>query len=334
MVDRKLGRGLDFFLSDRGAPAPTPVVARGTSPVVAPVPAGNAPVPAGGAAVPVSLPPGIVLTPPALPTGAELRQVAVVDLVPNPRQPRAQIEPEALRELTDSIRASGVLQPILVRRVGAKYEIVAGERRWRAAQAAGLADVPVVVRQITDDESGVFALVENLQREDLNAIEKAKAFRQLLALLQTSQEELGKKVGLDRSTVSNFLRLLELAPEVQEHVSRGTLSMGHARALIAIKDPALQAKMADEAIRRGLSVRALEELMRSMPKPGDRAAPAHAAAERAAKKAAWLKEIEESLCENLSTPIAVRYGRKSSVIQITCAGREEFERILNRLKNC
>ncbi len=322
MVDRKLGRGLDFFLSEGRVPIPAP------SANPAAMRAGVAPI-AAGKPVPVTLPASLTQAP----AGPEMLQVPVGDLVPNPRQPRSVLEPETLKELADSIRESGVLQPILARRVGDKFEIVAGERRWRAAQAANLKDVPVVVRAITDQESGVFALVENLQRTDLNAIEKAKAFRQLLDLLKTNQEELGKRVGLDRSSVANFIRLLDLPSEVQEHVSRGTLSMGHARALLAIKNSAIQVRIADEAIRRGLSVRSLEDRLRQeshVPAQGK----VPAAAARAEKKAAWIKEIEENLSEALGTSATVRYGRKSSVIQITCAGREEFERIFNKLKNC
>ncbi len=282
-------------------------------------------------AVPVTLPATMVKQ--AF-SGPEMRLVPVTSLRPNPRQPRGTMDAAALEELAASIKASGVLQPILVRKVGDSLEIVAGERRWRAAQAAGLTDVPVIVRAITDQESGVFALVENLQRSDLNAIEKAKAFKQLLEQLQTSQDELGRKVGLDRSSVSNFIRLLDLAPAVQEHVSRGTLSMGHARALLGIKDPETQVMLADDVIRRGLSVRDLEEAMRQAKVGAPEAGAKAASSASADKKAAWLKEIEESLCEVMNTPVAVRYGRKTSVIQITCSGREEFERVFNKLKNC
>jgi len=157
-------------------------------------------------------------------------------------------------------------------------------------------------------------------------------------MLHTNQEELGKRLGMDRSTVANFIRLLDLAPGVQEHVSRGTLTMGHARALLAIKDHATQLKLADEAVRGAVSVRTLEEQIRQITggKPGtsDPEIRQGHSATKAEKKAAWLKEIEETLCETLGTPTVVRYGSKSSVIQITCAGRDEFERIFNRLKNC
>lgn len=333
MVDRKLGRGLDFFLSpaNRGV---TPVPAQAPSPAQgaeAAAKQSTAPAtPAAAQAEPVASAPAAL--PPA-PAAADsgMRVVAIEQLAANPFQPRTGIDGSDLEELTQSIRESGILQPILVRPVGGKLQIVAGERRWRAAKKAGLVEVPVIVRETTDQESAVFALVENLQREDLNPLEKAKAFKSLQAHLASSQEDVAKRVGLDRSTVANFMRLLDLAPAVQEHVSRGTLTMGHARSLLSVKDHAVQTKLADEVIRQSLSVRALEELARqhAVGAPGVVAKKR----DREQIKAAWLKEIEETLTDTFSTPISVRYGRKSSVIQITCAGREEFERIYARLKD-
>ena len=316
MVDRKLGRGLDFFLSpsNRGVTPPAPA-------------APQAPLVAGPSETRPAEP--IATLPAQVVPGSELLMVAVGSLVANPYQPRTDIDQSDLTELTQSIKESGVLQPILARRVGTSMQIVAGERRWRAAKLAGLVEVPVIFRATTDQESAVFALVENLQREDL--IEKATAFRQLQAQLGAKQEEVAQRVGLDRSTVANLMRLLDLAPEVQQHVSRGTLSMGHARALLAIKDPQLQTKLADEVIRQSHSVRALEELVRQHAV----GLPASSPAKRrnaSQVKAAWLKEIEETLMETFSTSIKVKYGRRSSVIEITCAGREEFERIYARLK--
>jgi ParB family chromosome partitioning protein len=237
-----------------------------------------------------------------------------------------------LSALADSIKASGILQPILVRKVGEQMEIVAGERRWRAAQLAGLQAVPVLVKKITDDESAVFGLVENIQREDLNAIDKAKAFAMLIQKLGTTQEELARKVGVDRSTLANFVRLLDLPEPIQAHVSRGTLSMGHARAILGLLDRDAMPKLADECIRNTWSVRALEQQIKDInatlanPKTGKTSASKKA-------KPAWLGEIEESLVEALSTKVSVRYGRKRSQILIECAGREEFERVLKRLKN-
>lgn len=334
MVDRKLGRGLDFFLSPSSRPA---APARGTNPapaeakplVVEAVQAAPEAPTASETPVASVEAPIVVIAAPAV-AGSELSKVSVDQMVPNPHQPRTGIAESDLTDLTQSIRESGVLQPILVRRVGQTLQIVAGERRWRAAKQAGLTEVPVIIRETTDQESAVFALVENLQREDLNPLEKAQAFKTLQQQLGAKQEEVAQRVGLDRSTVANFMRLLELAPAVQQHVSRGTLSMGHARALLGAKDPEVQTKLADEAIRQSLSVRALEELVRQA-----NLGPVVPVKKKDAKqiKAAWLKEIEETLTETLSTSVNVRYGRKSSVIQITCAGREEFERIYAKLKD-
>lgn len=299
MVDRKLGRGLDFFLS--GGRSATPASHTASS--------------------------------------EETLQVEVGMLAPNPHQPRGEMRPQELAELAASIKSNGILQPILARRVGDRYEIVAGERRWRAAKEAGLERVPVLVKPITDEESAVFALVENLQRSDLNAIEKARAFQALQARFQASQEVVAKRVGLDRSTVANFLRLLDLPEEVQAHVSRGTLSMGHARALLGIQDPEVRIQLADDCIRQQLSVRALEERVRELasgpaaPADGEQAIEGKASAAPRSRPV-WLNELEETLVEALGTTVAIRYGRKKSQILIECVGREEFERIYARLKNC
>jgi len=255
-------------------------------------------------------------------------------LVPSPYQPRREIAEPELRELSDSIRQNGILQPILVRRVGERYEIVAGERRWRAAQLLELAQVPVLVRTISDDDSAIFGLVENIQREDLNAIEKAKGFQLLQQKLNATQEAVAQKVGMDRSSVTNFLRLLDLPEEVQAHVSRGTLTMGHARALLGLADRDAIVKVAEEAIRLGSSVRALEQRIKDLNE--SIATPEAPAKVGRGKKArpVWLNELEESLVEALATKVAIRYSKKRSQITIECAGAEEFERVFQRLKNC
>lgn len=301
MVDRRLGRGLDFFLSG----------GKGTPPQSAPVTRAEAPL-----AADVKTPPDEVL------------QALVTQLRTSPYQPRKNIGEAELKELAASIGKSGVLQPILARRVGGHLEIVAGERRWRAAQLAGLTHVPVLVRSISDKESAVYGLVENLQREDLNAIEKAQGFRLLMTQLGTTQEEVAAQVGLERSTVANFLRLLDLPAAVQEHVSRGTLSMGHARSLLALADPEAMVVAADEAIRTALSVRALEAKV----KQALEASKGVAGSPRNRTRPVWLNELEESLVDALGTTVSIRYGRKRSQIVIDCAGREEFERIFQRLK--
>lgn len=306
MVDRRLGRGLDFFLSGgRGQPPATP--------------------PPGPAAV--GQPGG--QTPAAKPAGDEVLLVELANLAVSPFQPRRTFGEGELQELAESIRASGILQPILARRVGDRLEIVAGERRWRAAKLAGLSKVPVLVRAITDQDSAVFALVENLQREDLNAIDKAHGFQQLMQSLGGTQDEVARRVGLDRTTVTNFLRLLDLPKAVQEHVSRGTLSMGHARSLLGLSDGETMTNCAEECIRQGWSVRALEAQVKALQEAsrGTGKAPSTKA------RPVWLNELEESLVDALGTTVAIRYGRKRSQIIIDCAGREEFERVFQRLKN-
>lgn len=309
MVDRRLGRGLDFFLSGGRNAA-----AGGATPAGQP---GQPPVPAKADTE----------------EGDETLQVQVGLLGPSPFQPRKVIAESELAKLAESIRASGILQPILARRAGERFEIVAGERRWRAAQLAGLQRVPVLVRKITDDESAVFGLVENIQREDLNAMEKAKGFQVLMQKLSTTQEEVANRVGMDRSTIANFLRLLELPDAVQAHVSRGTLSMGHARTLLGLVDREAIVKLADESIRQGWSVRALEQQVKELNEALTRGPSASKVPGAKRARPVWLNELEESLVDSLSTTVSIRYGRKKSQIVIECAGREEFERVFQRLKN-
>jgi ParB family transcriptional regulator, chromosome partitioning protein len=304
MVDRRLGRGLDFFLS-------------------------------GGRGAAATSQPQVAADQKAAAGGDETLVVEVALLGPSPYQPRKEMAPAELAELAESIKASGILQPILARRVGERFEIVAGERRWRAAQLAGLERVPVLVRSITDDESAVFGLVENIQREDLNAIEKAKGFQVLMQKLKATQEEVAKRVGMDRSTVANFLRLIDLPEPVQAHVSRGTISMGHARTLLGLVERDSMVKFADECIRQGWSVRVLEQQVKDANQALTQTPSAQAGKTAGSKKArpVWLNELEESLVDALSTKVAVRYGRKKSQIIIECAGREEFERVFQRIKN-
>ena len=185
-------------------------------------------------------------------------EVAVSELEPNPFQPRLSIDPARLEELAASIRASGVVQPILVRRRGERYQIVAGERRWRAAQAAGLASVPVSVREVPDEQLLELALVENVQRQELTPLEEAQAFQRLQAELGLSQDEIARRVGRDRTTIANTLRLLKLPRELRELLSAGRLDAGHARALLALERVEEQLQLGREAARKGLSVREVE----------------------------------------------------------------------------
>ncbi|MBI5852575.1 MAG: ParB/RepB/Spo0J family partition protein [Planctomycetes bacterium] len=287
MVERKLGRGLDYFL------------------------AGSGEAPSGGESV---------------------SQIDLTRLIANPFQPRREFAPGEIEELAASIRTAGVLQPILVRPVGDRYQIVAGERRWRAAKLAGLERIPALIRTISDQQSAVFGLVENLHREDLNPIEKARAFRSIQGLTKSTQDEVARQVGLDRSTVANFVRLLDLPEDVQAHVSRGTLSMGQARAILAVTDAQAQQLVAEKTIRDRLSVRQVEALVQEMkagvPRISGTASPGPVGKSRPL----WVKEIEETLAAVLGTDVSVRYSRKRSRIQINCQGREQFERVYAQIK--
>jgi ParB family chromosome partitioning protein len=189
-------------------------------------------------------------------------ELDIDQLVPNPRQPRTTIDDAKLEELAQSIRANGVIQPIIVRRAGNQFEIIAGERRWRAAQRAGLLKVPVAVRDVPDEKLLEVALIENIQREDLHAIEEAQAYRRLTDDHGFSQDQIALAVGKDRATVSNYMRLLKLPVEIQNDVAAGSLSMGHARALLALGDEAAQRRVGREAVSKGLSVRETEALVR------------------------------------------------------------------------
>ncbi len=183
-------------------------------------------------------------------------------LFPNPDQPRQHIEESKLEELAQSIRSHGVIQPILVRKAGDRLEIIAGERRWRAAQRAGLLKVPVVYRDVTDTHLLEVALIENIQREDLNPIEEAQAYKRLADEFQMSQEAIASAVGKDRATIANYIRLLRLPVEVRNDLAADALSMGHARAILGLSDDAAQRRVAREVVSRGLSVRDTEALIR------------------------------------------------------------------------
>lgn len=190
-------------------------------------------------------------------------EVGIEQLEPNPEQPRTRFAEAALNELADSVRANGIVQPILVRKSGDKYQIVAGERRWRAAQRAGLRQVPVTVREIADDKLLELALVENIQREELNPIEEARAYRKLIDNIGLTQESIAVRVGRERSLISTSLRLLKLPSEVRKVIEEGKLSAGHGRALLMIDDPVAQRRVARTAIEKEFSVRETERFVRS-----------------------------------------------------------------------
>ena len=244
-------------------------------------------------------------------------------IVPNPRQPRLQIDEQRLEELTQSIRANGVIQPILVRRAGDRYEIVAGERRWRAAQRAGLLKVPVIVRDVPDGQMLQVALIENIQRDDLNPMEEAQAYRRLTDDHQMSQEAIASAVGKDRATVANYMRLLRLPVEVRNEVASGNLSMGHARALVSLTDDAVQRRISREIVARGLSVRDAEGLIRR------EASPAVAPPPRRVDPNT--RAAEDRLKIALGTPVRILRKATRGKIEIEFTNEQELQRLFDTL---
>jgi ParB family transcriptional regulator, chromosome partitioning protein len=265
------------------------------------------------------------LIPNGIEEGAEdVREVAVDQITPNPKQPRTDIDEEAVAELADSVRKVGILQPVIVRPYSDGYQIIAGERRWRAARIAGLERVPVRVLNISETESLELALIENLQREDLNPIEEARGYKRLLTEHQMTQAELADKVSKSRSAVTNALRLLDLPEEVQGHVYEGRLSAGHARTILSVPDEAMRIRLADKVITDGLSVRDTENLARLY---------AAGQAERAPRPQTpkSFKIVARKLRRILGTGVRVRQTQQKGKIEIEFHGEEELERIFRLL---
>jgi ParB family transcriptional regulator, chromosome partitioning protein len=272
-------------------------------------------------------------------SGSGLREVPVGSISPNPHQPRAYFDEEALASLTASVAELGVLQPILVRDLGEeRYELIAGERRWRAAKRAGLPSIPVVVREVDDVLSLEQALVENLHREDLNPLEEAAAYQQLMEDFDLTQEAVAQKVGKSRSSIANTLRLFQLPPSIQRLVAENQLAAGHAKALLGTPDRAYQEALAKRIVADGLSVREAEEAVRlhndagaSDVSPPDKPSPAAPPTPSAAKRlrAPGLLELEELLADHLSTRVTVAMAGadgKGKVI-VEFGGLEDLERI-------
>jgi ParB family chromosome partitioning protein len=256
-----------------------------------------------------------------------LAQVATSSLKPGKYQPRTRMDETSLAELADSIRSRGVIQPIIVRPVGdSQFEILAGERRWRAARMAGLERVPVVIREVPDEAALGIGLIENIQREDLNPIEEANGLQRLIGEFKLTHEEVAKAIGRSRTGVTNLLRLLELAPAVQEMVQDSRIDMGHARALLALSK-ARQVEVAYQVAEKGLSVRETERLVQEAT-----AAPA-AARPAPAKLDPDTRRLQEELCESLGTTVVLktRSGGKGSVV-IDYSSLEELDGLLKRFR--
>lgn len=251
------------------------------------------------------------------------------DLRPNPYQPRRSFDEEKLEELAQSIQEHGIIQPLIVRRSSVRgYDIVAGERRYRAAQRLGMTSVPAVVRNFSDVQLMEIAIIENLQREDLNALEIADAYASLMEKCHLTQEELARRVGQSRSHVANMLRLLHLPERVKELVSRGTLSMGHARALLAVDDPVRQVELAEQVVREDLSVRKLEALI-YRPK-GQRASVSRETPAKPEQDVRY-RRYEDMFRAYLGTAVHIRAGKKRGKIEIEYFSADDLERIVQLL---
>jgi ParB family chromosome partitioning protein len=259
-----------------------------------------------------------------------VQRVPLGRIRPCPFQPRKDFTPETLRELADSIREQGIVQPLIVRERGSYLELIAGERRWRAAQLLGLAEVPIIVREADDRAVLELALIENLQRENLNPIEEAHGYAQLVEQFQLKQEEVAVKVGKSRAVVANSMRLLKLAPEIQAHLREGRLSVGHAKVILGLAAERQQKHAADRILRDGLNVRQTEALVSHLLA---RETPGAAAAlpPTSKPKDAHVSDMENQLRERLGTKVSLRYAGGKGALEITFFSDAELERILRIL---
>jgi ParB family transcriptional regulator, chromosome partitioning protein len=260
-------------------------------------------------------------------SGARFEDLPIDAIEPNPRQPREAFDEEALAELVASVREVGVLQPVVVRELSpGRYQLVMGERRWRACREAGLETVPAIIRETADNDLLRDALLENLHRQQLNPLEEAAAYQQLLAEFGATHEELAERIGRSRSQVSNTIRLLGLPPSVQRRVAAGVLSAGHARALLSLDDAETQERLAARIVAEGLSVRATEELVAV----GERPAKPRARASHGPKAPA-LARLESTLSDLLETRVTVELGRRHGKLTVAFASLDDLQRVLGVL---
>lgn len=255
--------------------------------------------------------------------GEAVEEIPLKEIRPNPYQPRKYFSEEGIAELKQSIIEHGVLQPIIVRKSIKGYEIVVGERRYRAAKAAGLKKIPAVVRSLTDEKMMELAVLENLQREDLTPIEEASAYQMLLDRLEITQEQLAKRLGKSRPHIANMVRLLSLPQEIQELLHEGKISMGHGRALLGLKDKKKIPSVVDKVIKEGLNVRQLEELIQQLNHNVSRETK-----KRKKKKDLFLMEQENVLRERFGTTVKIKKGKKKGKIEIEFFSDDDLNRIL------
>ena len=317
---RGLGRGLGALIPTAPADAEdggSSIPSTFSTTLTAPAPRGDAsdggPVPAAAAE-------------PEPVAGAYFQEIPLASITPNPRQPRQVFEEEAMEELVFSIKEIGLLQPVVVRRIGDdSFELIMGERRWRASQKAGLDTIPAIVRQTEDNDMLRDALLENLHRSQLNPLEEAAAYQQMLEDFGCTHEDLAGRIGRSRPQISNTLRLLKLSPAVQRRVAAGVLSAGHARSLLAIDNPEVQDRLAQRVVAEGISVRGLEEIVAVGDHGSDQARPVR----RNKPTAPGLADLAERLSDRLETRVKVDLGRAKGKITVEFASLEDLQRIVD-----
>ena len=326
MTKKALGRGLDALISGgvvRSVAVETPHIEVAIAPS-APIPTTVQPL---GAQPPAAS--GDI-------NGNAVRHIGIDTIERSPFQPRTDFDPEQLRELADSIKQRGVIQPLLVRPLktvalqgdgGRRYELIAGERRWRAAREAGLTTIPAFVREASDQEVLEIALIENLQREDLNAIEEARAYDQLATQFTLTQEQIAQKVGRSRAAVANSMRLLGLPSEVQSWIADNRLSVGHAKAILGLPSSAEQRLVAERVLKRSLTVRETEQLVEQL--KGE--AKVRSRTMTTTVKSTHVLAIEERLQQKLGTHVSVHHGKKKGRIEIEYYGNDDLARLLGIL---
>ena len=248
-------------------------------------------------------------------------------IIPNPDQPRKEFDRESLEELAESIKEKGIIQPVLVERTGDKYLIIAGERRFRAARMAGLEQIPIIIGKFSHQEKLEIALIENIQRKDLTPVEEAMAYNSLMVSGGYNQEELAKVVGKNRSTVANSLRLLKLGPEMQEALSRGKISAGHARAILSVEDEGKRRELFEKIVANGLTVRQAEKAASEINDPGIDIKPV-----KIISRNAEIKEFEQKFMERLGTEVAIKGSLKKGKLEISFYSQRDHQRIFEMME--
>ena len=276
-------------------------------------------------------PPAVAATSDAAESGERVHQISLGSIVPSPLQPRKDFEREALQELIDSIRQHGIIQPLIVRQAGARFELIAGERRWRAAQELGFATVPAIVRTASDLQVLELSLIENLQRADLNPIEEAQGYARLANEFGMRQEDIAVKVGRSRAAVANALRLLDLHPQVQVWLAQNLLSVGHAKVLLALKQPEEQLLSAETVLRRNATVRYTERLVaRQLGIVRGRRRSRRAAAD-VNTTATAVEDLQNRLQQHLATHVTIHHGDRRGRIEIEYYGPDDLQRVVTAL---